>query len=151
MNATIVKKISVRSVVGGKRQLTDLAKLSATGVTTNIMRVIGSVQKIAEGIGEYGEWCGFIGSYKATNLLDGQIFTSSKCFLPDLITNMLRSAFVDATNAINFALDIGIKSLEDGYEYVVTPLLEMTEINELSLIEKNIEPVRISTVPKIEI
>ena len=128
MSNNIIKKISVKTVVG------DVKKMVASGEFTGgpIMRVLGHVEELKHGETDNGPWIALLGTFEATNLLTGETFNASKCFLPDVLGDMVvaqlqRAKAEDANAAIQFGADVGIKlepSSAVGYTYMATPLTQ---------------------------
>ncbi len=84
---------------------------------------------------QYGDSFQFNGVFEATNAQTGEIFRSSKVFLPNVIADLFTAAIDDADgSAVEFALEIGAKHAANafGYEYTVKPLVELQEADELA-------------------
>ena len=144
--ATLIKKISVATVIGNSKIVRD----SADGA---IMRVYGVVRGIQKGVkldqDTQGNpisrpWTALTGSFQAVNIATGEIFASAKVFLPDVAGELVINAFEQAQEgdnpgnpgaSIKFAFDIKKITSEKsvtGYEYAAVSLIEAAASDPLS-------------------
>lgn len=97
--------------------------------------LFGRTHGYAIGQSTFGEFTKFKGSFEGKNLADGKLYKSGAVLLPKMVEDLLREA-VDAADgqAIDFALEIGVKYAANayGYEYTVKPLVEVKESDELA-------------------
>ncbi len=123
----MIKKISVNKV-GAKRSKTEHREL---------MQVFGIATGTLAGESQFGEWVALVGTFKAVNLEDGEVFTSGKCFLPSVATDYLVQYLSSETSSVEFALQIDSVPSDTviGYEYIVKPLIEVEEPKALSDLE----------------
>jgi len=123
----MIKKISIAKL-GAKPSKVE---------PTELIRVWGIATGTVTGESQFGEWVALVGSFKAVNLSDGEVFTSSKCFLPSVASDYLVQYLKNGESSIEFALQIDSVPSETaiGYEYVVKPLLEVDEPKALTELE----------------
>lgn len=121
-NLQLLKKISAKTVLGGKVERPSEAK--------HLFRVIGVVTGMASGQSNFGEWLAFKGEFQVIRA-DGARFYGVKLFLPDPAESLLAAAFKglqgEKAGMVEIALDIGIKpsDVPIGYEYTAAPLVEI--------------------------
>ena len=124
--ATIIKKLSVKTVVGE----IILADLPEKG-SVDVMRAVGIATGTQTGMSTYGEWVALKGSFQAVNLLNGEEFRSNKCFVPDVVTDGIAVALSqEGTTSVEFGVLVSVKrnpSVAKGYDYAVSPLIEQDE------------------------
>ena len=127
----IINKISVKTVCGLPRKLLgNLDKVL-------LMEIMGVVTDIETGKstfkneeGEADDWTALLGQFKAKNLNNHQSYFSGKCFLPNVVSDLLVAQFkigrAQGLQTLQFAFLIGIKdapNLAIGYQYYGTSLL----------------------------
>ena len=141
--ATLISKISVSKVFGA---------IKAPKEKTSIMQVIGIATSCKTGQSQYGEYIEFAGDFEAINLITGETFRSSKCFLPGAVPEMVAVALakgkeVEGFSGLQFAFSIAVSPSQNpiGYEYQVTPLVENKEADPLAALRD-----AVSMTPKIE-
>ena len=111
------------------------------GDVADLFDVIGLAEGIETGTGSMGDWQAFEGTFQATKLADGKKYRSKKLFLPDTAAGMLEDAVNGAEGGkVEFAFRIGMRRVIKknaqgdetgaGYEYTVTPLVEMDEASD---------------------
>jgi len=112
----ILPRITIKSVVGGVKGNPEMLKklLDANPNSIPLMTVIGQASGAKEVVKEFEDGktsasIKFKGSFKATNLLTGEIFKSGVCFLPPVAANLLEGAFGENTQAVQFAFKIGAR------------------------------------------
>lgn len=132
----IIKKISVKTVCGLPRKL--LGNLDRVP----LMQVLGEVTDLETGKGDYDDaetgekkmWTALLGQFKAQNIATKQTFFSGRCFLPDVMGDLIIAQFKCSTiKPLQFGCIIGVKDAPDvivGYEYYATSLIPMTEEND---------------------
>jgi hypothetical protein len=93
-----------------------------------LFRIIGRAVDVKKGNSDYGSWTAFSGDFRATLANTGEVFQSSKVFLPDSITGILESALASSVGGADFAFDVGVTEAETpmGYQYTVASLIAMT-------------------------
>lgn len=132
-----LKKMSAATISAIPKGYKDMAN----GEVVDIFDVIGLAEGIETGTGSMGDWTAFEGVFQAAKLADGKKYRSKKLFLPDTATDMLADAVNGAEGGkVEFAFRIGIRRVIKknaqgdetgaGYEYTVTPLIEMDEASD---------------------
>ena len=137
MSATIVRKISTKTVIGGvaaMRAADEGAIMRVYGVMSGIQTGT-TVRQDNQGNPIEDPWTAFIGQFQAVNLETGEMFASAKAFLPGAAGEMIEAAWKagqdkeEPISNMKFAFDIVKKNNEasvTGYEYQARPLLETT-------------------------
>lgn len=156
----IVGKISTKTVVGkvptqdarvplvenGEVVTKDgepVYKTVQRGIKQNLMRVFGQCDAMKPITTNFGTSMEFQGQFEATNALTGEVYRSSKLFIPDLVESIIvaqveaaLAAGKEAADAagvpfngkagVQFAFDIGADSANNahGYQYTITPLVQ---------------------------
>lgn len=126
----LISKISIKGV-GAQPKKNSLAE----GASEALCLFYGRVTGYTVGTSSFGEFVKFKGGFEAVNAKTGEVFKSSAILLPDVVNGMLQEAVEGADgNAVDFALEIGVKYSENayGYEYTVKPLQQMRESDELA-------------------
>ena len=149
----LLRRITVRDVVG-KAYMSELAQhlSKAPGKKMGLMRVIGVANRAKPGSTDKGDYVRFIGRFKATNLLTGEIFQSSQCILPNFIGEQIHAAMtaggaaglagLEAQVESQFAFDIGAShepSSVTGYMYTVASLIPPSQTDALAMLEASIK------------
>lgn len=135
--SALLKKISIKTVVGNIR---PIIKGMDHGASVAVLRVVGVANGVKRGTSDYGDWEALVGMFKATNLITGENHRSSKCFLPDVATDMIASV-VSNGSPVEFAIDIHAVVDDEsqlGYTYAVHPLLEPGEDDAIARLEKHL-------------
>lgn len=148
----LVSKLGVKTIVG------KLVKPEADAPARSVARIFGIARGTVSGATDYGDFVGFKGDFKGINYDTGEEFRSGKCFLPEIATNLLLAALEASgrgetkaskgtlkrtetaySGSIEFGFDISIKpaTTATGYEYLVTPLMPVSESDPLELMQKN--------------
>lgn len=84
----LLRKISTRTVFGGKGEVLELVMADKTKPHT-LYRVGGEATAILVGHGQdetMRPWIALLGRFRAVNVKTGEIFTSMKCFLPEFLS-----------------------------------------------------------------
>lgn len=134
------KKLSAKTIVGKVKAL--LPKDDNGNIINDspvaLMRIYGICNGIKTGTSTFGEWVAFTGNFKAIRLSDGEVFSGSQLFVPEVVTELLAPVVRAAQGAdVEFAFDIGAKGTdtEVGYEYMVNPLMKIEESAPLLALE----------------
>lgn len=117
----------------------------------HLLRIIGVANDLKKGMGEHGPWVAFVGNFEATNVVTGEVFRSSKCFLPESFTGMLAASVADNKDGnVQFAVDVGVKPATTmiGYEFTVKPLLEVSDSDPLTLLKNSLSGIPALPAPK---
>lgn len=124
----LVSKLSMKSIFGNPRTALPANDKETSGP---LVRIVGTVGSVKSGESNFGEWLAFIGQFQAVNLKTNEVFRSGKMFLPTVAQDMLLGAVQSVdSSGVEFAFDIGIMRDDEaqvGYQYVVVPLLEVSE------------------------
>lgn len=142
MSESLITKISPKSITG------KIVK-PENEKPVWLYKVFGVANGTKEGESNYGHWIAFTGTFKAIRN-DGESFRSGQCFLPATATNLvLPSLKNEGTNAVEFAFNVGVKKADNqiGYEYIVEPILNVSDNDPIMLLEQKIEA---QTVAKLE-
>ncbi len=150
---SLLRRITVRDVVG-KVFMGELASHlnRAPGKKLGLMRVIGVANRAKPGSTDKGEYVRFIGRFKATNLVTGEMYQSSQCILPNFIGEQIHAAMtaggaaglagLEAQSESQFAFDIGAHYEESSvtkYVYTVASLIPPSQTDALALLEASIK------------
>lgn len=133
-NITYLKKIVAKNLVN--TPIKEIVKaFENDGDKKELYRLIGQASGYQCGDSNYGPWTAFKGNFEAYNM-DGEVFKSNKAFILEPLQTMLKNALDESEGAtIDFALSVSVKRRDDlgiGYEYNVSPILEVKESDSLS-------------------
>lgn len=143
----MVKKITVKTVVGGPPAIREKLREMKDGESAIVMRVFGVASSVKRGVstlpdGTQSEYAKLGGRFRAEPLVGahvGERFAAGTCILPDVaqdeIVGQIESGDVQA---VEFALDITVNvddSAATGYVYGATPLVKPAEDESLSRLE----------------
>jgi hypothetical protein len=167
----LVGKLSVKTVVGSVPTIgVEVPKMQAgqpvikegvtvmetvqRGVKQNLMRVFGQCDKTKPIVTNFGESTEFQGQFEATNALTGEVFRSTKLFLPPLVEGLVKEQVegallaaekaaaeagtkFDGKAGVQFAFDIGADSANNahGYQYTIVPLTAPSQADPLALMK----------------
>lgn len=134
---TIAKRISVGEMLGNMKERRQIAE-QYNGQP--VVRIVGmafasTVQDKEDDNGNIKRNVKFKGSAKATNLITGNVVTSTNTFLPGAASDILEEALAQGEKGtvVKYAFDISL--VEDvssavGYVYEVKSLIEPDEKND---------------------
>lgn len=135
--ATLVRKISPKTVIG---------KVKAPEKALRLYTVIGVSHGVKHGTGDNGPWVAFLGSFEAVRASDGAVFQAGQCFVPKAVEDLLVSTLThaqkgDATTAVEFAIEVGVKpsDVAIGYEYTVKNLVKTSNADPLALLRQKVQ------------
>jgi hypothetical protein len=128
-DSTPSRKLSAKAV-WGKIKRADIPEKGVKPLFT----IIGQAMGVRKGTSEYGEWTALVGTFEATNIDTGEVFSGPECFLPEPFNSMIANKLqgVGAVHAIDFAFEIGIKAAPADqptrvpYEYTCKPIQDPT-------------------------
>lgn len=135
MPATLLKKISAKTVMGNVK---EIAKGMKDGERKDLFKLLGVCKGVKTGESTYGEYTEFHGSFYAINLLTGEEFEGVKAFLIDPWTGMLLGA-LEGNESVEFAITVSIIARDDlpmGYEYVGSPMVETRRADPLAALKQ---------------
>jgi hypothetical protein len=151
----IINKMSAKAVAGKIPNMVlerdEDGKPTQFSEDVILAKIIGIASDTVTGKTQYGDFVGFVGQFKGTNVADGEIFISSKLFLPDLVTSMVASALKDSDGSgVEIAIAVGVRGANNafGYEYIVKPLIEPKQSDSISQIESRIAALEDKSEPK---
>lgn len=142
MASKILKKLTIRDVIGNKAAILAYAMMgqtvskdatgkevrSASGSAVPLLRVLGQVTGFKAGESDYGSYVELKGAFQGTNLQTGEITEGvSKCILPDAVGEPLANAMHNGAESVEFAVEIFVKYNETAatmYEYEAMSLLK---------------------------
>jgi hypothetical protein len=126
---SLLKKISTATVYGKIKNSDKVEEKS-------LYRVFGLAVGTKTGTTDYGDWSCFVGEFQAVNIHTGEMFSSSKCFLPEIVEAGIMTQLSQVEKGgVKFAFEIGIKPNEEiviGYEYTAKSLLQVAPNNFLA-------------------
>lgn len=145
MSANIVKKISIKTLLGGKPS----ARMVPDGQTEKVLaRIWGIASGLKSGVSDYGDWTALTGDFKASNLKDGgEVVRSGVAFVPDVLLQMIQPR-VEQGQTVEFAFDVLIKPDESsatGYVYNVRPVIDMPLGDVMERLEAQIAALALPT------
>lgn len=121
------KKITSKIVLAGTG---ILRKLAADAKPEVVYTVGGVVQDFQLGSGTYGEYCKFLGDFKAIRKSDGQVFKAPAAFFPEPFSGIFRRQIEDFKRknqdaGMEVVIEVSIRPHDNksGYEYVCKSLL----------------------------
>jgi hypothetical protein len=138
-----LRKITIKNC-GATPTMEQLATLEKKGgkATLDILDVFGIATKFKPGQTDVGEYVRFLGAFKASNLVTGDVFTSAVAIFPKVIEEPLWAAMGDEeVNNVQFAYRIGVRfdaSAATKYVYTATPLTKPAENDPLAAFERSV-------------
>ena len=159
----IVKKITVKEVLGGKPDIEKLIEFNKSHGDTATMPVMGIVGIASDFLpgrtvlpdGKEQSWLKLLGQFKATNLETGEVFVSGAAILPgagnDLVYGALKSVS-EHGGTVSFVFRIGIRRDKEGitgYAYVVEQVYQPEAADPLAALEARLVPVAVIEEQKI--
>lgn len=130
MTASIAKKITVKGLVP---DLKDIDRATLKG-NKPLVHVYGIARGFTPDSSQYGDYIRFNGDFEGVNLETGEAQRAGSMILPEIAQNLLHGVMnAEGNNAVEFALEIGIKPSKSpvGYDYTVKPLIESVEADPL--------------------
>lgn len=135
MPATLLKKISAKTVMGNVK---EIAKGMKDGERKDLFKILGVCTGFKQDESTYGQYTEFHGNFFAINMLSGEEFEGSKAFLIDPWTGMLLGA-LEGNESVEFAITVSIIARDDlptGYEYVGSPMVETKRADPLAALKQ---------------
>lgn len=149
--ANILRKISAKNVVGDIKKMVAADQIKKETV---VMRVLGVAHATTTGASSFGDWMAFKGRFKATNTLTGEEFSSGKCFLPSIASEIVETALAlrtDHTLPVEFAMDITVvpdSTVAVGYQYGVQQVFEAAPDDVLDRLTRDADGMKKLPKPK---
>lgn len=158
----LASKLSAKEILG---PVTELVKSMEIGQRIEAYALAGSCNGYETGVSTYGEWVRFIGSMHAVNYVTGEETRAEGAHIPRVLESLLMgnigdsgthvqskstkdTNFYSLENAIEFAFKVDLVRLEDeengaiNYKYVVEPLTEVKENDNISHLTALLPPVK---------
>ena len=137
----VVKKLSSKVILGGRP---DIPPKDHKGPKW-VYEIVGIVNRTKEGSSDFGPYLALHGTFQATNLETGEISRASKCYLPDLVTDMIAGQMVGEVNEVQFGFRVGVirdDTAATGYVYAAEPLVELQQNDPLAGLLQLTGPVK---------
>ena len=132
----IVNKITMKVMFG------EVKDYVVENDQVDLMKIYGVAKRKEQFKAIFGKeesfsWC-LHGTFKAQNLRTKEMFYASRCFLPELASNLIADQIEGDDNLVQFAFVIGVKYSKNivGYEYSVKPLVAPVENDVIAQLEK---------------
>lgn len=113
------------------------------GDTRDLYDIFGQIESHEVGDSTFGEYVAYLGTFKAINLDTGEVYRSKKCLFPQLVSDALVDAVIDAEankTIVEAAVRIGMRRTVKfdkagaetgiGYEYTMMPLIPIGEADD---------------------
>lgn len=121
----LVKKISTRTIIG-------TVKIPDGVASVDLYTLLGVAEGVKHGDSNYGPWTSFLGSFEATRVDNGKVYSSNQAFIPEPAQSLMQSVLEraqksDPTASVQFAFMIGVKPQSRDatkYEYTCVPLIK---------------------------
>ncbi|MBK9497433.1 MAG: hypothetical protein IPO08_23505 [Xanthomonadales bacterium] len=157
MATKILKKLTIRDVVGGKAEILKAAQsgrsvskdengkdvYSATGVAVPLMSVIGRVHDFTPGQSDHGAFLKLKGDFEATNLVTGEVFSDvGTCILPNFISDLVANALKGGAQGVDFAVRVDTRYDEAAatmYVFDAVSLMPARESDSISAIKNALQ------------
>lgn len=143
--AKILRKLTIRDMIGGKTAILDVAKTGRASDTASegspvpLLMVVGHVTGVKPGEGDNGSFVKLMGSFEGTNLQTGEIVPDvGMAILPNFVSTQIASAIQSGAESVQFAVQIDVKYKESaavGYEFEAKSLLPVQESDAIKAIK----------------
>ena len=136
MGMQLLKKIGAKQILGNITKVLEGITDDQTAV--DVYTVIGKSNGIKTGVGTFGEYFGFLGTFEAVNHITGEVMTTTRCYIQEPLSTILVNA-MSSNDEIEFAYTVAMKrrdDLERGYEWMVKPHTAVTQSDTLSHLRK---------------
>lgn len=144
--AKIIKRLSIKTLFGD----IDLEKLPEKGAK-KLVQIVGIVTGLHVGKSMLGDLVVLKGSFLGLNLETGQKVFSSKCLVPDSLTDEISVLLaIKENNALEFAVVIEAKRNPDiakGYEFVIVSLVPISKSEPLASLLARVPAIEGFSVP----
>lgn len=131
----LVKKISAKVIFG---DIKKVCKTKEDGDVVDLANFYGRATGFKTGTTDFGSWTAFTGNFEAVNLQTCEEFQARQIFLVEPLQGMLLDQLASA-ESVDFACKISVvvnESLPTGYEYRVTPLVDVKRSDELDALRQ---------------
>lgn len=128
---TPLRKITIKnlgfSIAKVRDSIAAVEQVEGVPRVAPLFKIVGQSTEAKTGQSALGAYTSLLGSFTAVNLQTGEIYTSSKCILPNFISEGMGAA-LHTNNSVEFAIEIQAMEKADsisGYEYTAKNLIEM--------------------------
>lgn len=153
MTTKILRKITIRDVVGSKSEILRIAQTgrtvtkgadgkdvySADGAPVKLMTVIGRVNGFTPGESDMGSFLKLKGAFEATNLVTGEVFTDvGTCILPNFVSDLMANAMKSGADSVDFAVALSVvfdEAIPTMYKFEAESLLPAQESDSIAAIK----------------
>lgn len=115
MATKILRKLTIKEVVGGKAEILKIAQTgkekpdSTTGAPVDLLTIIGQVNSYQPGEGDNGSFVKLKGAFEATNLDSGEVIpVNGNAILPNFVADQIASALMDGAGSVDFAVKLTV-------------------------------------------
>jgi hypothetical protein len=116
MSGKILRKLTIKDVIGGKAEILKAAQSGiakdgdSTGAAVDLMSIIGQVHNVQPGESDNGPYAKLKGSFEATNLLSGEVFSGvNTAILPNFVSDSVVAALKEGAESVQFAIVFSVK------------------------------------------
>lgn len=124
MSNEILRKLTIKSCGLGVTEIK--AAVTAETKSADLLKIVGITTGAKPGQTDKGEYLKLMGTFRAVNLLTGEVYDSAQAILPSFISDSLAVALQNSPE-VEFALIVGAKydkSAVTEYAYTVRPMIE---------------------------
>lgn len=145
MGQKLLRKLTLKEIVGGKAEILKVAQLGCIkgkdeagkeiilplGEVMPLCMILGRVSGYKPGESDLGSYIKLLGAFEATNLQSGEVVTmNGACILPNFIADAIGAALQNGADSVEFAVKVNVQYKEAAatmYEYSAESLLPPTE------------------------
>jgi hypothetical protein len=153
MATKILRKLTLKEVVGGKAKILEVAQLgrvestddsgkkvfASVGIAVPLCTIIGQVRNYKADSSDLGPYLKLMGTFEATNLQTGEIVpVNGTCILPNFIADAIGTALQAGAEAVDFAVQVNAKYDEAAasmYVFEAESLLSPVEAAPISALK----------------
>lgn len=149
MATKILRKLTIRDVIGGKSAILDIAKTgrandkATEGAPVPLMTVIGQVSSIKPGEADNGPFVKLMGVFEAVNLQTGEVISDvGVAILPNFVSTQIANAIQAGGENVQFAVQLDVKFKESaavGYEFEARSLMPTQESDAVKAIKQSLQ------------
>lgn len=150
--STPLRKITIKnlgfSIAKVRDAIGEIQKVEGVPSVAPLFKIVGQSTEAKTGQSALGAYTALLGSFTAVNLGTGEVYTSSKCILPNFISEGMGAALHTASS-VEFAIEVQAMEKADsvsGYEYTAKNLIEMAPTDTM---KRLLLVAGISTAPAI--
>lgn len=145
MGQKLLRKLTLKEIVGGKAEILKVAQLGCVtakneagkeitlpeGNVMPLCMILGRVSGYKPGESDLGSFIKLLGAFEATNLQSGEVVAmNGVCILPNFIADAIGAALQNGAESVEFAVQVNVQYKEaaaTSYEYSAVSLLTPTE------------------------